>query len=231
MKPMIGILAGMGPKSTAPFIDLVVDECQRQYGASCDMDFPPMMIYSLPTPFTIDRPIDHEAMKRTIAEGLRKLASAGVDYIAMPCNTAHAYYAELRRAIDIPLVNIIEETVVNLPQKPQKSALFATSSTFDTGLYQKAIRDRGHTFVFREEWQDRINAIIRSIKEGTDQSDAISLWRSLLDDVYNESVDHVVIACTDLNVISAQAPPKISVVDSSRCLAQAVVKKYMQLNQ
>jgi len=30
---LIGILAGMGPRSTAPFVDMLVDECQRQYGA------------------------------------------------------------------------------------------------------------------------------------------------------------------------------------------------------
>ncbi len=30
MAKLIGILAGMGPHSTAPFISMVVDECQRQ---------------------------------------------------------------------------------------------------------------------------------------------------------------------------------------------------------
>ena len=45
---MIGILAGMGPKSTGPFIDTVVAECQTIYGAKHDMDFPYMMIYSSP---------------------------------------------------------------------------------------------------------------------------------------------------------------------------------------
>jgi aspartate/glutamate racemase len=44
--PIIGILAGMGPRSTAPFIDLVVTECQRQYRAMNDADFPPMLIAS-----------------------------------------------------------------------------------------------------------------------------------------------------------------------------------------
>jgi len=56
---MIGILAGMGPKSTGPFVDTVVTGCQTIYGAKHDMDFPHMMIYSCPTPFYMDRPIDH----------------------------------------------------------------------------------------------------------------------------------------------------------------------------
>jgi len=49
--PHIGILAGMGPRSTAPFTDLLITECQRQYGAHYDIDFLPMLIYSLPTPY------------------------------------------------------------------------------------------------------------------------------------------------------------------------------------
>jgi aspartate/glutamate racemase len=31
--PTIGILAGMGPRSTGPFLDLVVTACQKMYGA------------------------------------------------------------------------------------------------------------------------------------------------------------------------------------------------------
>ena len=88
---MIGILAGMGPKSTGPFVDTVVAECQTIYGAKHDIDFPHMMIYSCPTPFYMDRPIDHAAMKKAIIEGAQKLESTGVDFIAMPCNTAHLY--------------------------------------------------------------------------------------------------------------------------------------------
>ena len=70
---MIGILAGMGPKSTGPFVDTVVAGCQTIYGAKHDMDFPHMMIYSCPTPFYMDRHIDHEAMKKAIIEGAQNL--------------------------------------------------------------------------------------------------------------------------------------------------------------
>ena len=39
-KIMIGILARMGPKSTAPFVDKVVHLCQQIYDAKNDIDFP-----------------------------------------------------------------------------------------------------------------------------------------------------------------------------------------------
>lgn len=41
---MIGILAGVGPKSTGHFVTQVVDAFQSLTGAKDDIDFPPMMI-------------------------------------------------------------------------------------------------------------------------------------------------------------------------------------------
>jgi aspartate racemase len=46
-KKIIGIPAGMGPKSTGPFIDQVISSFQSSTGAKNDIDFPPIIIYSL----------------------------------------------------------------------------------------------------------------------------------------------------------------------------------------
>ena len=112
---MIGILAGMGPKSTAPFVDKVVQLCQQLYSAKNDMDFPPMMIYSCPTPFYLDRPLDHQAMENAIIDGAQKLASTGVDFIAVPCNTANKYYANIQASVGVPVLNIVTEALRRLP--------------------------------------------------------------------------------------------------------------------
>jgi aspartate racemase len=111
----IGILAGMGPRSTAPFIDLIVTECQIRYGAKLDEEFPHMMIYSLPTPFYVDRSIEHEKMKSVLKTGLRRLEAAGVSFIAIPCNTVHAYFYDLESSIAVKLLNIIEEAIREIP--------------------------------------------------------------------------------------------------------------------
>lgn len=112
---MIGILAGMGPKSTGPFVDTVVEQCQKIYGAKYDMDFPHMMIYSCPTPFYMDRPINHKDMKQAIVHGAQKLESTGVDFIAMPCNTAHLYFNQLQNSISVPILNMVDETIKEIP--------------------------------------------------------------------------------------------------------------------
>ncbi|MBK5507619.1 aspartate/glutamate racemase family protein [Bacillus sp. TH12] len=216
---MIGILAGMGPKSTGPFVDTVVAACQTIYGAKHDMDFPHMMIYSCPTPFYMDRPIDHAAMKKAIIEGAQKLESTGVDFIAMPCNTAHLYFEELQRSITIPILNIVDETLKAIPENTKRVALLATEATVQASIYQDGITKRDIEYIHNEQWQEMINQIITCIKGG-EIEEARKLW-SLLVLQLKDEVDTAIIACTDLNVVVSE-----DFVDSAQCLAKAVVRIY-----
>ncbi|MGI8279917.1 aspartate/glutamate racemase family protein [Bacillus mycoides] len=216
---MIGILAGMGPKSTGPFVDTVVAECQTIYGAKHDIDFPHMMIYSCPTPFYMDRPIDHAAMKKAIIEGAQRLESTGVDFIAMPCNTAHLYFEELQRSITIPILNIVDETLKAIPENTKRVALLATEATVQASIYQDGITKRNIEYIHNEQWQEMINQIITCIKGG-EIEEARKLW-SLLVLQLKDEVDTAIIACTDLNVVVSE-----DFVDSAQCLAKAVVKIY-----
>ncbi|MEK5250487.1 amino acid racemase [Bacillus sp. FSL R9-9530] len=216
---MIGILAGMGPKSTGPFVDTVVAGCQTIYGAKHDIDFPHMMIYSCPTPFYMDRPIDHAAMKKAIIEGAQRLESTGVDFIAMPCNTAHLYFEELQRSITIPILNIVVETLKAIPENTKRVALLATEPTVQASIYQDGITKRNIEYIHNEQWQEMINQIITCIKGG-EIEEARKLW-SLLVLQLKDEVDTAIIACTDLNVVVSE-----DFVDSAQCLAKAVVRIY-----
>ncbi|QUW25949.1 amino acid racemase [Bacillus cereus] len=218
---MIGILAGMGPKSTGPFVDTVVAECQTIYGAKHDMDFPHMMIYSCPTPFYMDRPIDHEAMKKAIIEGAQKLESTGASFIAMPCNTAHLYFEELQQSLSIPILNIVDETLKAIPETAKRVALLATEATVQSGIYQNGIAKRNIEYIHYEQWQESINQIISYIKGGEIEK-AHELWNTLVLQLRDE-VDTAIIACTDLNVVASE-----DFVDSSQCLAKAVVRMYVE---
>lgn len=225
---IIGILAGMGPRSTTPFLEKVLDQCQIQYNANGDIDYPHIIIYSLPTPFYLDRSLDHEVMEKAIRTGLRKLEKTGVDYLAMPCNTAHLYYNDLQNSINIPLLNIVDATIDKLSNEFSHVTILATQSTFDSNLYQDAIEAAGFKFVFKKEWQTTINIIIKLIKMRNDTDLIQKKWQELISEIRNESIECIVIACTDLNVVADNFDYPIKIVDSSECLAQAVVKKYLE---
>ena len=222
----IGILAGMGPRSTAPFLNQVLDECQRQYNAKNDMDFPHIIIYSLPTPFYVDKPIDHEEMKKVVCEGLKRLEAAGVDFIAIPCNTVHKYFEDIKKSVHIPVLNIVDETMKHINPKSQKITLLATRATMQTGLYQIQIQKREWKYEEKKEWQKKVDALIKKVKAGKTK-EAISRWKSLIKELQKAKVNTIIIACTDLSAF-AKETKKMRVVDSSSCLAKAVIEKYRE---
>jgi aspartate racemase len=228
---MIGILAGMGPKSTGPFVDQVVASFQSLTGAKEDMDFPPMMIYALPTPFYVNRPIDHLLMEKTICGGLKKLEACGAAFIAMPCNTAHLYFAELERCIHIPLLNIVTATISHIPQSAKKITLLATRPTLESQIYQKGLHDAQITCVLHAAWQTKIDEMLLSIKSAAPLSVAIRLWDDLANHFLEAGIDTILLACTDLNVVLKAVNPPFQVIDSAACLSEAVVKKWQELKK
>ena len=199
----IGILAGMGPRSTAPFLNQVLDECQKQYGAKNDMDFPHIIIYSLPTPFYVDKPIDHEEMKKVVCEGLKKLEAAGVDFIAIPCNTVHKYFEDIKKSVHIPVLNIVDETIKSINLKSQKITLLATRATMQAELYQTQIQKKAWKYEEKEVWQKKVDALIKKVKAGKTK-EAIAKWRVLIQELKKAKVDTIIIACTDLSTFAKE---------------------------
>lgn len=231
VKSLIGILAGMGPKSTGPFVDQVVASIQRLTGAKNDMDFPPMMIYSLPTPFYIDRPMDHNLMQATICQGLKKLESTGVSFIAMPCNSVHIYYPMLEQCIQIPLLNMIEETLSRCPRNAKKVTLLATRSLLSSNLYQEGLNKAKIPYFIDLAWQDYVDKMILSIKSSLSSKEAISIWKILASKIEEAGVDTILLACTDLNVILSPELCPFHIVDSSKSLAEAATQKWMAMSR
>jgi len=225
----IGILAGMGPRSTAPFVDLVVGECQRQYGATYDDEFPPMMIYALPTPFYVDRPIDHAALRAAIVAGLRRLAGTGVALIAMPCNTAHIYFDQLAAAIDVPLLNMVDLALRALPEDARRVALLATRPTSAARVYQDVLEQSGRTVYLDEPLQAQVERLIQTIKTARDRRAAVELWRDLLAALAADGLDTALLACTDLNAVSTVVDAPLALVDATACLAAATVREWRAL--
>ncbi len=224
-KISIGILAGMGPRSTTPFMELLLDQCQIQYGAKNDIDYPHMIVYSLPTPFYMDRENDNEALGQSIVAGAKRLASFGVDYIAIPCNTAHKYFDEIEHTVNTKVLNIIDITLKNIPHTGNTTVL-ATESTMLTNLYQSGIVNKHGKYIFLDEWQGKVNSIIAMIKDAEDKHVISQHWNQLMSEIKGEGVNNVVIACTDLSRM-IEEDNSFNFVDSSMALAQEVIAEYV----
>lgn len=226
--PVIGILAGMGPRSTAPFVDLVVSECQRQYGARDDIDFPKMMICSQPAPFYEDRPVDHDAMEVAIRAGLLDLERSGADFLAIACNTAHVYFPRLAATVTRPLLDMVALTVEAVPATAGTVGLIAARPTVEAQIYQKALAERGFA-VAPVGWQDEVDHLLGMTRSAADGEEFAQHWRALGSLLREAGADTAVIACLDLSAILPHAPADLQIVDAAQCLAGGIVRRWLQL--
>ncbi len=188
-----------------------------------------MIIFSWPTPFFPDRPIDHDAMRDSVLEGLRWLDRTGVDFIAIPCNTAHIYFDDLAAAAQVPLINMVDEAVAAAPAEVGTMALLATRATRDSGIYQDALAQRDFTVVASDTVQDEIDGLLKEIRAVSDLTDQRRRWRALLSNLADAGVEAGLVACTDLNVLQDGAPP-LQLVDGTRVLASRVIEKWRSMS-
>lgn len=225
--PIIGILAGMGPRSTGPFIDLVITQCQLQYGARHDIDFPKMLICSQPAPFYEDRPTDHAALEAAIREGLQDLEAAGADFLAIACNTAHIYYANLAASVRVKLLDIVELTAKAVPASRRRVALVAARPTVEARIFQDALRAQGRE-VYELDWQDDVDRLLAATRTTSEPAVFARFWRDIADRARAANVDAVVVACLDLSGVIRHADPSLRIVDAADCLAKAVVAEWLE---
>lgn len=228
----IGVLAGMGPGSTAPFIDMLVTDCRAVYGAKYDIEFPKMHIISLPTPFWPGRAIDDQAMVAALTQGIDDLLRARVSLIVIPCNLAHCYFPEIQKAsAGTPLLHIADSALESLPAAASRVAVLATEPTLEAGFYQTRIETSGRKVIDSRQLREMTTSLIGLVKtSGYLDSQVRLAWQKLLSEVEGHKADALLIACTDLSPLLTDNPFSFVIVDTAATLSNATIKTFRKLS-
>jgi aspartate racemase len=220
MHPVVGIIGGMGPEATVDLMRRVIAKTP----ASDDQDHVHLIVESNPKiPSRIAHLIDGTGTDPTpelirIAVNLQR---AGADALAIPCNTAHAYVHSIRRAVSIPLIDMVELTVdqIAASRRVARVGLLASSAVLATELYAKAFANHGIA-VIHPERQDEVMVLIKAVKRGNTGSDVQAALGRLALDLAGRA-DALLIGCSELSVISGGITAPF--IDSLDVQAQAIV--------
>ena len=221
MHRVVGVIGGMGPEATVDLMRRVVAKTP----AHDDQDHIHLIVESNPKiPSRIAHLIEGTGADPTpelirIAVNLQR---AGADALAIPCNTAHAYAHSIRRAVSIPLLDMIDLTVGQIAGSPRiaRVGLLASSAVLATELYAKAFSAHGIAVVCPKR-QEEVMALIQAVKRGeTGPQSQSALGRIALD--LATQADVLLIGCSELSVIAAGVT--VPFVDSLDVQADAIVK-------
>ena len=225
----VGVLGGMGPEATVLLMTRVITLTP----ASDDSDHVPMLIdNNTQVPSRIKAIIEKtgEDPGTVLVAMARRLAEAGVEALAMPCNTAHHYAPLLKEAVSIPFLDMVELTadhIARLCGSVDSSAVFrvgmlASPAVRITGVFDRAFAARGLYPVYPPH-QDAMLACIKAIKAAGRSDTAIELLQNAAVELTTEGLDFLLVACSELSLIKDSLPYGIPVVDTIDVLAEAVI--------
>jgi aspartate racemase len=235
----VGILGGMGPAAGADFVRLFVQACtvhMHEAGQQVnDQNFPEHWLAQVPIP---DRSMALQDAKtgfqqplEPMLQSLGRLAALGVHSVAIACNTAHAWHAQLQsRFPQLDLLNIADEVADNLANRKIKEvALLATTGTYLTGMYEHALKRQSIT-CYLPDMVER-DCIMRGIYKGVKANDLQYAKKCFEEVVTNMTQRHgeipMILGCTEipLALVDSQIIEIKKCIDPAQMLAQALAKR------
>ena len=151
---VIGIVGGLGPHAHIQLERAILDAVE----AERDQDYPDWVLASLPwTPDRTDAiegraesPVPYlvAALERLRGAGSRPLGgepetidelSRGADFAVIACVTAHHFLPQVRSRTDLPILDIVEESV-RVAHGPGRAriGILATTGTLETRVFERA---------------------------------------------------------------------------------------------
>lgn len=222
----VGVLGGVGPMATVYFEQMVLELTD----AACDQDHLNMLVCNHATIPDRTAFILGESKLSPLfdmARDAQMLARAGCDFLVLPCNTAHFFYEHIQNAVSIPLLNIIEETVLACAAKNAKAiGILATEGTVKADTYGIMCRRHGLTCIYPDPATQK--KVTRIIYDGVKAGRHIRAkeMTTLYNCMREEGSDAIVLGCTELSVahrdleLNAAHP---DVVDSLETLARRTI--------
>lgn len=228
MKQAVGVIGGVGPMATVYYMQRVIEMTK----AGCDQEHINMLVFNdcdIPdrTAFITEKSPDNPLP--VMVEDAKRLEAAGCEYVVIPCNTAHYFYDELEQAVEIPVVNIVEETIRYAKARVQDLScvgIMATTGTIVTGTYQKYAERAGLSFAVPDENEQ--NLLMQIIYDGVKAGKPVP--RADFDRVANhlraKGAQCLILGCTELSVLKRDLPINDpDVLDSIDVLASETVRR------
>lgn len=224
----LGILGGVGPETTSKIYLSIIDLFKRNKGGK----YPSIVIYNLPFPFVIEneaiiRGVNSQKMIPYLIEGAKILEKSGVDFGILPCNTLHKYIKEIREAVKIPFLSILDETVSRLKSMKVKTVgILATETTVKDKLYDDTLKKNNIKFLYPTKIeQDNINKIIVELLNGKKTNLQDKKIKTICLSLNKEGANAILLACTDLQIITSNIHIPIHIIDSTEILIRASMRE------
>jgi len=229
---MIGILGGMGTQAGLDFCNKLA----KLSRGKTDQKYPLFVLYNKSNipgrPENLNR---YSKVLTSLMEGCLLLQKSKCKFIVIPCNTAHYWYEDLQKKINIPIINMPREVYLYTSRtckKNTKIGLLATEGTLKTGVYNKFFDKKYELINPNKSLQFKsVNRAIKLVKMGKIK-DAEKAIKPAVNFLIKMKCKKIILGCTELPIaiFAFKSFKKIKLsktfLDPNLILADTSMKKY-----
>jgi aspartate racemase len=223
---VVGVIGGLGPDATLDFYAklLLATPAER------DQDHLRVVIDSNPKVPDRNHALagEGESPGPALAAGARALERAGAQLLCMPCNTAHAFIADVRAATALPFVSIIDAALAEvraLRPAVQRIGLLTADGGRRARVYEDALARAGlHAVQLADADQAALMQLIYGVKAGRRAEGERIRTAVLAQRLVDDGAQALVAGCTEVPLLMGPADAMVPFIDSTAALARAVVR-------
>jgi len=227
----LGIIGGLGPMATGVFIKKIINMTD----AASDQEHVAMEISHCPaipdrTKFILHQSDEDPGIK--IGELAEKLAASGVAEIAIPCVTAHCFLRSIKKKVNIPFIDGIDETAAYLTKGGyHKVGILGTDGTVHSGFLAGKLTECGIECCFpsKDNQAKLMSVIYDNVKAGKPINKPG--FTAICNEMRDMGVELILLACTELSVIADEWLPAGKYLDILDVMAQKSVLDFGKLKK
>ena len=218
---LVGVLGGMGPEATVDFMSKLISFTP----GDDDQDHVRLLVDQNPTV-----PNRQDALLRggispgpVLADMARGLEAGGCDFLVMPCNTAHAFQDDIKSAVDIPFVSIIDATL-DAAKDAKCVGIIATTGCIQAAIYQSVLESRGMSYVLPSDAEvDELTRLSFDVKRGNKSDKIRTDMRRLASALVERGADLIVSGCTEFPLVIQADDMQVPLLSSTDELARKTI--------
>ena len=219
----VGVIGGLGPLATLDFFDRVLKRT-RTYKEEDHLRLIIDNNTKVPDRNAFGRG-EGPSPAPALAASAKGLQDAGAEFVVMACNTAHAWEADIRAAIAVPFVSMIETTVAVVADlRPEAAGVLAVDACLSARLYQDALKAAGvRPVLLPADSQRTFMELIYRIKSGDTGETVRRAMATLARRLEAQGAEVIIAGCTEIPLVLTADDIEGELVSSTDALVERTI--------
>ncbi|OLS25739.1 MAG: putative amino-acid racemase [Candidatus Heimdallarchaeota archaeon LC_3] len=224
---VIGLLGGMSWESSAEYYRIINQEIKIRLSGLTSAK---LILYSVD--FGEIGKLQHagkwDELSSLLTNAAVDLESIGAEGILICTNTMHIVAEDMKKALNVPIIHIVEETGKKIKEKGiKKVGLLGTIYTMDSPLYRDFLQSEYNIEVITPSKDKKkiVNDIIyNELILGKIETSSKNNYIEIINSLAIDGAEGIILGCTEIPLLIKQEDVQIPVFDTTQIHALSAVE-------